>query len=122
MESSYEQESPVIYLSESTLTPTVQEDAPVPSVREQVHHGPQLPPDQLGANISEVSAEVRWSQFWSDIKKRKLYLKSLDTIKKVKSSTSKIWFLSKCLKLNVVPTTCRSNIKHSKHFSKQGQT
>ena len=69
MESSYEQESPVICLSESTLTPTVQEDAAVPSVREQVHHGPQLPPDQLGANISEVSAEVRWSQFWSDIKK-----------------------------------------------------
>ena len=111
----------MICLSESTLTPTVQEDAAVPSVREQVHHGPQLPPDQLGANISEVSAEVRWSQFWSDIKKRKLYLKSLDTIKKVKSSTSKTWFLSKCLKLNVVPTTCRSNIKHSKHFSKQGQ-
>ena len=36
-------------------------------------------------------------------------------------SVSKIWFLSKCIKLGVFPKSCRSNIQPSENYSEQGR-
>ena len=116
METSNLQVSPVINLSDPTLTPSVQEELPSPTVLEETLDGSQLPLNTKGTDLSREN----WKKFWQVKKNRKHFHKTSDMIKKVQVVVSKVWFLAKCLSLKVIPVTLQPNLKHSEHFSEQG--
>ena len=103
------------------LSPTVQVDLSSPSVRMEAENVPQLPPPNLGQNLQTgQSATQKLKNFMNVKGNRKLVHKTSDKLSKEKHSLSKVWFLSKCLKLNVYPKTCQSNVKHHSEFSAKG--
>ena len=103
----------------STVSPTVSEDAPSPTMLMETNMRSQLPPTITGVNSSHMnqSEDKKWANFWSDKQKRKVYHKASDCLNKVKKSESKIWFLSKCLKLDVIPKTLKTNTSHGSSFA-----
>ena len=90
----------VMESSHSTPPPGVQEDAPVLTVPQE-NHGSQLPPLHQGGS-SQNSDDI-WKMFWKKKTNRKLFHQASDSVRKVKKTISKIWFLDQCIKLTSYP-------------------
>ena len=107
------------------LSPTVREFSNLPSELEETNNSSQLPPlNHLRGKIchSPGSLIYRYEQFWNSKSNRKLYFKTKDKMKAVKMTGCKIWFLTQCIQLDVVPRTCNQTLKNSYNHTDQGKT